>query len=71
MAILSEVIQRQLTYDISHMWNLIKKNDTNELDKTETDLQMLKTNLWLPKGERPGSRRRGRSGAWDEPIHTL
>ena len=35
------------------MWNLIKKNkDTNELIyKTETDLQILRTNLWLPKGE--------------------
>ena len=51
MAILSEVSQRQITYDISHMWNLIKKNDTNELDKTETDLQMLKT-LIVTKGKR-------------------
>ena len=28
------------------------KNDTNELVyKTEADLQILKTNLWLPKGK--------------------
>ena len=28
------------------------KKDTNELiDKTETDLQILKTNLWVIKGE--------------------
>ena len=28
------------------------KNDTNEvIYKTETDLQILKTNLWLPKGK--------------------
>ena len=37
------------------MWNLIFKNDTNELIyKTETDSQILKTNLWLPKGKRGG-----------------
>ena len=48
--ILSEVRQRQISYDITHMWNLILKNDTNELIyKTETDLQISKTNLWLPK----------------------
>ena len=28
------------------------KKDTNELiDKTETDIQILKTNLWVIKGE--------------------
>ena len=32
------------------MWNLKKKNDTNELIcRTETDSETLK-NLWLPKG---------------------
>ena len=37
------------------MQNLILKNDTNVLIyKTETDLQISKTNLWLPKGI-PGS----------------
>ena len=37
------------------MWNLILKNDTNELIyKTETDLQISKTNLWLPKGKCEG-----------------
>ena len=31
------------------------KNDTNELIyKTETDLQISKTNLWLPKGKLRG-----------------
>ena len=44
--------ERQISYDITHMWNLILKNDTNELIyKTETELQVLKTNLWLPKGK--------------------
>ena len=31
----------------------ICKNDTNKLIyKTEADLQILKTNVWLPKGKR-------------------
>ena len=31
--------ERQISYDITHMWNLILKNDTNELIyKTETEL---------------------------------
>ena len=46
--------ERQISYDITYMWNL-KKNDTNELIyKTETDSHTLKTNLWLPKWERWG-----------------
>ena len=37
------------------MWNLIFKNDTNELIyKTETDSQISKTNLWLPKAKHGG-----------------
>ena len=32
--------ERQLSYDITHMWNLILKNDTNEpIYKTEIDPQ--------------------------------
>ena len=43
--------ERQISYDITHMWNLILKNDAKELIyKTETDSQISKTNLWLPKG---------------------
>ena len=53
MIILSEVRQRQISYDITFMWNL--KNDINELIyKTETDSQTQKTNLWLPKGKGQG-----------------
>ena len=34
------------------MWNLILKNDINELIyKIEKDLEISKTNLWLPKGK--------------------
>ena len=44
--------KRQISYDIAYMWNLILKNDTNELiQKTEIDPQTQKTNLWLPKGK--------------------
>ena len=62
--ILSEVNQTEK--DKYHMILLIcgifKKNDTNELIyKTETDLQISKTNLWLPgrKGQRD------KLGDWD------
>ena len=41
--------ERQTPY-MSYMWNL--KYDTNELIyETETDSQISKTNLWLPKGK--------------------
>ena len=52
--ILSEVSQtkKDKYHDIIHMWNLILKNDTNKvIYKTERDSQILKTNLWLPKGK--------------------
>ena len=52
--IISEVSQRQISCDITYMWHLIK-NDTNELIyKTETDSQILKSNLWLPRGNGRG-----------------
>ena len=51
IVILSEVksdTEIQISYDIAYMWNL-KKKGTNELIyKTEVELQMQKTNLWLP-----------------------
>ena len=52
MTILSEVSQRQISYSITQMWNLILKNDKNELIyKTETDSQISKTNFTVNKGE--------------------
>ena len=34
---------------LTYMWNLILKNDTKELNwKTETNAQILKSDLWLP-----------------------
>ena len=51
--ILSEVRKRQISYDITYVWNL--EYDTNELIyKTETDSQTQKTNLWSPKGKGGG-----------------
>ena len=50
--ILSEVsqIEKDKYMNITYVWNLKKKKDTNELiDKTGTDSQSLKTNLWLTK----------------------
>ena len=51
--ILSEVRQRQITCDITYMWNL--KYDTNELVyKTETESQIQSTDLGLPRGKGVG-----------------
>ena len=45
--------ERQIPYDITYMWNL--KYNTNELiDKTETDSQTQKTNLWFQRGKGVG-----------------
>ena len=47
---LSEVNQRQMSYDISYIRN--PKYDTDELIyKIETDSQTGKKNLWLPTGK--------------------
>ena len=43
----SEVRQRQISYDITYMWNL--KNSINQFIY-ETDSQTQKTNLRLPRG---------------------
>ena len=57
---------RQTSYTISQMWNLILKNDTSEpIYKTETDLQILKF-----YGYQRGNMGRGKSGTWDEYMHT-
>ena len=56
ITILSELSQTEKDkyHMVSLMWNLIK-NDTNELIyKTETDSQISKSNLWLPKGKHEG-----------------
>ena len=56
--------ERQISYGITHMWDLILKNDTNDvIYKTEKDSPILKTNLWLPKGKRRTGR--DKLGVWD------
>ena len=51
------------------MRNLIFFKDTSELIyKTETDLQILKINFWLPKGK-CGREGKDRSGAWSEHTY--
>ena len=45
----SEVCQTRESqiYDVTNMWNLILKNDKNELVyERETDIHVLKINLW-------------------------
>ena len=52
---LSEVSQKEKDKYMLHLQVESNKNDTNELIyKTETDLQTLKTNLWLPIGKHGG-----------------
>ena len=48
VVILSEVRQRKL-YDIAYMWNLIK-NIKMQLFTNRNDSEILKSNLWLSKG---------------------
>ena len=51
-----------MLYDIIYLWNL--KDNTNEsIYKTETDSQIQKTNLWLPKGK--GREGQDKLGVWD------
>ena len=55
MVLLSEKSQTEkekYPYDSTYMWTLKKKRNTNELIyKTEIDSQILKINLWLPRGK--------------------
>ena len=54
LIILSELSQRQISYDITYMWNL--KNDTNEIIyKTEMDSQ-TENKPMVTKGRRRGER---------------
>ena len=51
IVILSEVRKRQISYDITYMWNLKKKKKIKQTYKIETDSQPSKTNI-VTKGER-------------------
>lgn len=48
---LSEVRERETSYDITHMQNL---KNTNELIYKQTDSQSQQTNLWLLVGKGVG-----------------
>ena len=39
---------RQISYNIAYMWNLTKEGIDELIYKTRIELQMEKTNLWLP-----------------------
>ena len=55
--------ERQV-HEVVHMWNLKRENDTNALTyKRETDSQIQKTNLWLPKVKGGGGM--NKLGVWD------
>ena len=57
ITILSEIRQRQISYDITYMWNL--KYDTNEhIYETKTDSWTQRTQLGLPR-RREGWRTEG------------
>ena len=52
IVILSEVSQRQISYNVTYMWNLFLKSGRNEtIYKTEIKSQMQKTNIWLSRGK--------------------
>ena len=60
--ILSEIRQRQISYDITYMWNL--KYDTNEhIYETKTDSWAQRTQLGLPR-RREGWRVEGLGKKW-------
>ena len=62
-AVLSEMSDRdrQMLHDITYMWNL--ENNTNEcICETETDSQIQKTHLWLPKRRRTSVRTNQENG---------
>ena len=60
-------IERQTPYDIAYMWNL--KYDRNQpIYETETNSQVWKTDLWLPRGSGWG---RDQLGVWDQQMQTI
>ena len=61
------MIGRQISYEITNMWNPIKNNTKELIHKTETDSNVSKQNLWLPKGNVGG---RDKLGGWDLHICT-
>lgn len=40
--------ERQILHDLPYVWNL--KNKTDEQNEVKADLEMQRTNEWLPEG---------------------
>ena len=62
ITILTEVRQRQTSYNIAYTWNPKKKKKMIHVSffyKIEKDSQTQKTNLWLPKGKGVGGDKLG------------
>ena len=51
--ILSEVKERQISYDVTYMWNPKRKYKWNYL-QNRNRLTDIEKNLWLPKGKGEG-----------------
>ena len=45
ISILSEVRQRQISYDLTYMWNLEKKKDENELATKQRQTHRLRAQI--------------------------
>ena len=52
--ILSEVKERQISYDVTYMWNPKRKNKWKYL-QNRNRLKDIEKNLWLPKGKGEGA----------------
>ena len=54
------------------MWNLIQNDAKKLIHRTETDVEILKANLWLPKAKcwREGEGQIGKLGLVNTPHHT-
>ena len=59
--------QRQISYDITYMWNLKKNGTDTFIYKTEVESHMWKRNLWSPG---VGGGRGEEEGDLDWHIHT-
>ena len=60
--ILSEAIQRQISYDIIHMQNLEEMIQMNLFTQHKQTHRLKRMNVWLPEGRVKG---RDRLGVWD------
>ena len=62
--------ERQISYNITHMWNLIFKKYINELQNTHTHIQTYGYKKQTSDHQRGNVVERDRSEAWYEHKHT-